>query len=338
MKKTVAQNWSSAGEKAVKCELCPHHCNIEEGRWGLCAVRHNIEGELIAEAYGIYPAVNVDPIEKKPLNHFMPGSDILSVGSVGCNLTCLHCQNWSLARERPKGLERYYISPSEMVDLSKKRGSIGVAFTYNEPTINHEYLMDTCPALREKDAKTVMVTNGYLSPDPWKALMEHTDGANIDIKGFTEGFYREITGGELAPVLENVKTAVDMGVHVEIAYLVIPGKNDDEEQIGSFIDWVLERLGEDVPVHFNRFHPDHKMTDVPSTSRESLEGIREEAMGRGMHHVFIGNVGGRDYNTTFCPGCGRPVLRRDHFLVASSKGLKDGRCKKCGKYIPGVWS
>ncbi|MEA3559190.1 MAG: AmmeMemoRadiSam system radical SAM enzyme [Candidatus Thermoplasmatota archaeon] len=329
MKDRTAQNWVSRANGDVECHLCPHRCRIKEGGYGLCGIRTNESGELKAKAYGIYPAVHLDPIEKKPLNHFLPGSSILSLGSVGCNMTCLHCQNFSLARERAAGMEGYFISPGKLVEMAGKSDSVGVAFTYNEPTINHEYLMDVCPMLRESRSRTVMVTNGYLSPEPWNELMEHTDGANIDVKGFSEAFYREVTGGRLAPVIENVRSALDIGVHIEIAYLVIPGRNDDDVQIEGFIDWVMNKLGEDVPVHFNRFHPDYKMVDVPPTSRGSLESIRDKAVGGGIKFVYIGNMGGKDYNTTFCPSCKRPVITRDHFL-SSSKGISDGKCRKCG--------
>jgi pyruvate formate lyase activating enzyme len=332
----VAKHWKPLEEGKVQCGLCPHGCKIKEGGRGICGIRLNKKGKLIAGAYGIYPAVHLDPIEKKPLNHFLPGSSILSLGSIGCNMTCLHCQNWSLSRERPEGMENYYIPPDLLVKKALDRGSIGVAFTYNEPTINFEYIIDTAPELRKKGAKVVHVTNGHLDPGPWKEIMEHSDGANIDVKGFSEKFYREITGGDLGAVLENVKASVDMGVHVEIAYLVIPGHNDDDKQVDGFIDWILGDLHEQVPVHFNRFHPDHRMLDVPATSRSTLESIREKARKKGIKHVFIGNIGGGDYNDTFCPGCGKRVVTRSYFS-ARQKGLKEGKCVHCGASVSGLW-
>jgi len=337
MKKDIsAKHWTATAGDIVRCELCPHHCLIGEGKSGLCGIRTNRSGKLVAAAYGLYPAVHLDPIEKKPLNHFMPGSQILSLGSVGCNMTCLHCQNWSLSRERPEGMENYYIPPDLLVRKALSRGSIGVAFTYNEPTINFEYIMDTAPSLRKKGAKVVHVTNGHLEKGPWKELMEHTDGANIDVKGFTEEFYRKVTGGYLKPVLDNVKISFDLGVHVEIAYLVIPRYNDDPGQIDGFIGWVLDELDADVPLHFNRFHPDHRMTDVPATPRETLESIRSSALELGVHHVFIGNLGG-SYNDTVCPSCRGTVISRNP-LLSNRKGLKDGKCAHCGTKIPGVWA
>ncbi len=333
----TAKHWTALDSNVIRCELCPHHCSISDGKRGICGIRVNRNGKLVAAAYGIYPALHLDPIEKKPLNHFMPSSSILSLGSIGCNLKCLHCQNWSLSRERPEGMEGYYLPPELVVEKALSRGSIGIAFTYNEPTINFEYIMDTAPSLRKKGAKVVHVTNGHLEAGPWKELMEHTDGANIDVKGFTEEFYRSVTGGYLKPVLENVKISVDMGVHVEIAYLVIPGHNDDETQVDGFLGWVLEKLGPDVPLHFNRFHPDHRMMDVPATPRETLEWMRKRALESGIHHVYIGNMGGAGYNDTICPSCSRKVISRDLF-ISSRKGLKDGKCAHCGTKIPGVWA
>ncbi len=331
-----ALHYSTLENGMVQCELCPHFCKIKTGNRGICGIRFNIEGKLTAGAYGIYPAVHLDPIEKKPLNHFLPGSSILSLGSIGCNMTCLHCQNWSLSRERPEGMENYFIPPDLLVNKALDKGSVGVAFTYNEPTINFEYIMEVAPRLRERGAKVVLVTNGHLAQGPWKEIMEYTDGANIDVKGFSEDFYRNITGGDLNTVLENVKTSVDLGVHVEIAYLVIPGRNDDDLQIDGFMEWVMKELHDQVPIHFNRFHPDHKMMDVEATSGRTLERIRDKALKRGIKHVFIGNLGGRGYNDTFCPGCGKKIISRDHF-TARQKGLKGGRCVNCGTIVSGLW-
>ena len=321
---------------SVRCELCPNSCIIPDGGRGICSVRVNREGILFADGYGIYPAVHMDPIEKKPLNHFLPGSSILSVGSVGCNLRCLHCQNHSLARGSPSGLEDSRTSPKEMVVMSMKRGSVGIAFTYNEPTVNFEYLMDVLPVLRGSGARVVMVTNGHLSPEPWKRVMSMTDGANIDVKGFTEEFYMDVAGGSLRPVLENVKAAFDMGVHVELTYLVIPGRNDDGDQVAGFLQWARDSLSTSVPLHFTRFHPDHMMTDVPPTPIETLERIREEAVDSGHEHVYIGNVWGDGFNDTVCPGCGKVLINRDGYSTRV-KGFKDGICSNCKREIYGVW-
>ncbi len=324
-------------DREVKCQLCPHHCILGAGSSGRCGVRKNVDGKLLAMAYGHYPAVHIDPIEKKPLNHFVPGSSILSLGSIGCNLNCLHCQNWSLARTRAGEVPVETLDMDDLLNIAGRKGSIGVAFTYNEPTINFEYVLEASRRLRKNGSKAVLVTNGYLEDAPWKELMEVTDGANIDVKGFTEEFYREITGGDLESVKRNVETAVKMGVHVEIAYLVIPGKNDDGEETDRFIEWVLKDLSDEVPVHFNRFHPDHRMLDVPPTSPEILLSLKEKARKKGIKYVFIGNLGGSGLNDTDCPSCGRKVVKRDGFF-GPKVHLRDATCPWCKTKLKGVWS
>lgn len=331
-----ASYWSGSNNDSVKCDLCPHNCTIPEGGRGICGVRLNAGGTLTADGYGLYPAIHMDPIEKKPLNHFMPGSSILSLGSVGCNLNCLHCQNWSLARSSSDSVIEDRLGIDDLVRMASSRGSIGVAYTYNEPTINFEFIMDSALPLKESGSKIVLVTNGHLSDKPWKDLMKVTDAANIDVKGFTEKFYRKITGGSLEPVLRNTAHAYREGVHIEIAYLVIPGKNDDDCQIDGFISWVKEELSTDVPVHFNRFHPDHLMRDVIPTPPETLLSIRSSAEKSGLTNVFIGNMGGKGLNDTVCPGCGKILINRDGFFSPKVK-LRKGSCPGCGRQIYGKW-
>ncbi len=331
-----ARHWQVEGD-AVRCALCPHHCLIAKGRSGLCGVRKNASGKLIAAGYGLYPAIHLDPIEKKPLNHFLPGRSILSVGSLGCNLRCLQCQNWSLSTDVPDGNEAYQVPVEVIVKGALERGSMGVAFTYNEPTINFEFIMDAAPGIRERGGKVVLVTNGYLAPGPWDELMGHTDAANIDVKGFTEDFYRKVTGGTLAPVLRNVEAAVKRGVHVEIAYLIIPGHNDDEAQLEGFCSWVLSTLGPDVPVHFTRFHPDHKLLHVMATPAKTMDLAREMARKMGIHYVYLGNIHDKEGGSTRCPNCSSVVINREGFS-SKFKDLKEGKCSKCSTRIAGVWS
>ena len=335
VKEYEAQYYDKVGDGKVVCRLCPHNCTIPPGGRGRCGIRINESGKLIAAGYGIYPAVHLDPIEKKPLNHFMPGNRILSLGSVGCNLSCLFCQNWSLSCDRPDGMENYLLPPDVLVDNSLSGGSIGASFTYNEPTINYEYLMEVTPALKEAGARIVYVTNGHLSSDPWKDLMRYADAANIDVKSFSKDFYRKIAGGDLETVLENVLTSFGMGVHIELTYLVIPDHNDDPAETGAFIGWVKDELSKDVPVHFNRFHPDHKMTDVPPTPASTLERIRDQAIGKGLRYVYVGNIWGPGLNDTRCPKCGKRVVKRDGYTVRV--GAVSGKCPKCGEGIAGVW-
>jgi pyruvate formate lyase activating enzyme len=329
--KREAEFWKKTDDGRIECVLCPHHCKIPEGGSGLCRARANEGERLAAEGYGIYPAVHMDPIEKKPLNHFLPGSSILSLGSVGCNLTCLHCQNWSLARGSPEGLDGYYLPVEDRLSRAKSRGSIGVAFTYNEPTINYEYLVDAGRKLKEQGSRVVLVTNGYLESEPWDNLMKVTDAANVDVKGYTEDFYKSVTGGSMKPVLRNVKSAFDKGVHMEIAYLVIPGHNDDG-QVEDFIEWVRTDLSPEIPVHFNRFHPDHRMQDVPPTPPETLTTIKKQALKKGLVNVFIGNLVGSGSNDTVCPSCGKVLVSREGFWSPKVR-IKDDKCPKCGKEI-----
>lgn len=331
-----ARFWSSSDEGGIRCSLCPHGCVINDGARGICGIRENRAGVLYALGYGIYPAVHRDPIEKKPLNHFLPGSDILSVGSVGCNLTCIHCQNWSLSRDRVDGKEPYYLPPDDLVRNALSGGSVGVAFTYNEPTINIEYLLDVLPRLQSKGARTVLVTNGYLNPASWKELLVHTDAANIDVKGFTEDFYRKVTGGSLAPVLDNVISAFKAGVHIELTYLVIPGYNDDPGQIDAYLKWVKDELSPDIPLHFSRFHPDYKMNNVGPTPMETLLRIRDQCGDAGIQHVYIGNVMGSGLDDTKCPSCSRTIITRSGYRV-DDKGMKGNSCKYCGTKIRGVF-
>jgi len=334
--KVEALHWKPGEGAKVQCQLCPHSCVIGDGGKGICGTRVNRKGVLYADGHGIYPVVHLDPIEKKPLNHFLPGRRILSVGSVGCNLKCRHCQNFSLSCDGPEGMEDYYLPPETLVEGALEKGSIGVAFTYNEPTINFEYLMEVSPKLRSKGAKVVHVTNGHLSEGPWTELMEHTDAANIDVKGFTEDFYRRIVGGHLAPVLRNVEIAVRNDVHVEIAYLVIPGLNDDDDQLKGFVGWVLSSLGPDVPIHFTRFHPDNKMLDIPPTPVDTLFRARKSAMETGVHYVYVGNIWDDETGNTRCPQCSALLVSREGFS-AKVMNMKDGRCGKCGLEIAGVW-
>jgi pyruvate formate lyase activating enzyme len=232
-------------------------------------------------------------------------------------------------------LRGYYLSPEELALKAGEKGSIGVAFTYNEPTINFEYIMDSAPLLRKKDLKVVLVTNGFLESDPWDDLLEITDAANIDIKGFTEEFYKTVTGGSLSPVLRNVISAFKKGVHLEIAYLVIPGYNDNG-QVEDFIDWTISSLSSEIPVHFNRFHPDHRLTDVKSTPTGTLLDIKKKAITKGMANVFIGNVGGEGLNDTICPECGKVIISRKGFRSPGIR-IKDGKCPRCSHGVYGVW-
>ena len=332
----LASHWEPIESGRAHCLLCPQGCRISDGKSGICGIRVNKDGKLYAMAYGIYPAVHMDPIEKKPLNHFMPGSNVLSIGSVGCNLTCRMCQNWSLSRAVPDLRDRA-LSVSDLLAIVGSTGSSSVAFTYNEPTINHEYLTEALPILKDKGIRSVLVTNGFLNPGPWSDLAGVADAMNIDVKGFTERFYREVAGGKLAPVLENVKAAHSAGSHVELTYLVIPTENDSPGEMRSFCEWVVKEVSADVPVHFTRFHPDHEMMHLPPTPLGTLDLAKAIALESGLRYVYIGNAHGKGYNDTYCPGCGSLIISRRGYDI-TTRWSAAGSCPECGRSIHGVWS
>jgi len=297
----------------------------------------NVDGTLKAMAYGLYPAIHMDPIEKKPLNHFIPGSSVLSIGSVGCNLTCRMCQNWSLSRNGVDRVRCETITPGSLVRMARSMGGPCVAFTYNEPSINFEYIMDASPLLSDAGIGVVLVTNGHLERGPWREMTGRIDAANIDVKGFTDRFYTEVAGGRLDTVLENVKATFEAGVHTELTYLVVPSYNDDPEEIKRFSEWVVGEVSPDVPVHFTRFHPDHLMTDVPATPIKTLEKARAIAISSGVRYVYIGNAAGKGYNDTRCPSCGSLLVARLGYEV-ELLGVSDGRCRRCSAPIYGIWT
>ncbi len=325
-----AMFWEEKEENKVRCDLCPHNCLISPGDRGLCNVRKNQGGKLYSLIYGKAASLAVDPIEKKPLYHFHPGTQVLSYGTMGCNLSCSFCQNASLSNGSPESpyLEEY--SVDEMVERISKQS--GIAWTYNEPTISYEFSYDVFKKLKENgDAYTVYVTNGYIENEPLKEIIPYLDAMNIDIKAFTEEFYKELAGGTLQPVLDTARKAVENGVHVEVTYLIIPDHNDSEKELKRFSEWVIENLGEDSVVHFSRFHPDHEMRDTPATSQDKMIEARKIAEEVGLNFVYLGNL--RADNDTVCPECGKTILSRSYFS-SGKLNLDDGKCPDCGRDIP----
>lgn len=324
--------WEVEKDK-VRCHLCPHECLISEGDRGICNVRKNEGGTLYSLIYGKAASLAVDPIEKKPLYHFHPGSSVLSYGTMGCNLKCRFCQNASLSCGDPESpyLQEYTVD--ELVEKALRHD--GIAWTYNEPSIAFEYSLDVSRELKEKGGGYVVyVTNGYMNNEPLEEISPYLDAMNIDIKAFHDEFYKKVVGGRLQPVLDTAKKAVELGIHVEITYLIIPGYNDDPEEIKKFSEWVIENLGEDTVVHFSRFHPDHKMRDVSSTPEKTMNKARKIAKDSGVNFVYLGNLPAD--NDTKCPECGRTVLSRSFFSSGRLK-LEDGKCPECGKKIPIVY-
>ncbi len=320
-----ARYYERAGDVYV-CGLCPHRCRIGIGKYGRCGARRGDPDYLVADTYGRVSSLCVDPVEKKPLYHYKPGSRIFSVGSVGCNMTCKHCQNYSISQS-PAGRKRTtYKSPQDLAAMCNREKSSGIAFTYNEPTIWIEYIQDTMRCDPELDC--VIVTNGLICEEPMRDLCKIADAMNIDVKGFTDEFYMRICGAHLKDVLDAIKIAHEEGVPIEITYLLIPGHNDSPEEIKAFAEWIAKELSVYVPVHFSRFHPDNEMNMVPWTSGESLEKAMDIAEGAGLQHVYIGNIISDDGSDTFCPQCGNVVIKRTGYLI-DVVGLDGNRCSSC---------
>jgi len=320
--------YEKKGDK-VQCGLCPHVCLIADGKRGLCGVRENRSGTLYSLIYGLASSIHADPIEKKPFYHFMPGTVAMSFSSIGCNLFCLHCQNFSISKAKFGAHDLTEISPEDVVRHSLRAGAKSVSWTYNEPTIWHEFTAVASKAAHDSGLRTNYVTNGYISEAPLRDLKGVIDAMNIDVKGFTEAFYKKVCGGRLAPVLRACELVIELGIHLEVTYLVIPDHNDSEEQIASFAKWVSDSLGREVPVHFSAFHPDYKMTDVPRTPASTMSLAYDLARKQGLEFVYLGNMPAGDRDDTFCPKCGAKVIGRDGFHV-SHTDLRGDKCAKCG--------
>lgn len=330
-----ASFWEVEG-KAIRCQLCPHSCLIPVGRTGICRVRTNKGGRLYAMSYAKVSSIHLDPMEKKPLFHFKPGQPVLSFGGASCNLRCQHCQNFTIAQVGLGDLPLRTVPPREVPALCRANASEGVAWTYNEPTIWYEYVMDASRQCKEEGLFTVSVSNGYIQEGPLRQLKGVIDAMNIDVKGFTETFYETICNGQLAPVLGSCETAKEMGVHVELTYLIIPTKNDKPNEIEDFCQWVRDRMGVDTPVHFSRFHPDYKMEGIPSTPRSTIETAHAIAVSKGLEYVFIGNMPSEKGENTYCPDCGQVLVRRSGYSVEVTN-VVGGKCARCGRGADIVW-
>lgn len=324
-----AQFWETKEDDKVFCRLCPQKCIISEGRTGFCRVRLNKEGKLYTLNYGKCTSYGFDPIEKKPLYHFYPGSDIFSVGTYGCNLKCGFCQNWSIAHADPEAID---ITPEALVkaaqDGSYSYNSVGIAYTYSEPLMWYEFIHETAIMARESGLKNVLVTNGYVNPEPLKKLLPLIDAVNIDVKGFSNKYYKETCFGELEPVLETVKAANEK-CHVEITTLLVTGLNDSDEEISRLADWIAS-ISEDIPLHLSRYFPQYKM-NLPPTPLDVMERVREIALDR-LNYVYLGNIGDSRTSSTFCPSCGLKVIARSGYGVINT-GIEENKCTNCGKAI-----
>jgi len=328
--------WEPESDGRVHCYLCPRHCHIHPGQSGFCFIRVNRDRKLYSLGYGAPAALQVDPIEKKPLNHFLPGSRVFSLGTAGCNMGCFFCQNWDISKSHQDQVHSQHVPPEDVPLLALKYGCDSIAFTYNEPTIWGEYVVDICRAAKPYGLKTVMVSNGYITREAFHDIYDHIDAANIDLKAFTESFYGKITLTHLQPVLETLQWLKnETNVWFEITNLLIPTLNDDPAETRKLAEWILTHLGPDVPLHFTAFHPDFKLQDKPRTPPETLHRARAIALETGLHYVYEGNIFSEGANTS-CPQCGELLIRRSWHDVLR-KQLAQGKCPQCALAIPGVW-
>ena len=329
---TLAKHWTKLEGKKVRCELCPHRCVLDNGQTGLCRVRKNIGGKLYALNYGQVSSMAVDPIEKKPLFHFKPGSKIFSIATVGCNLYCKHCQNWEISQVGIEYPNLKKFKPGEIVSTAKDYGSEGIAFTYNEPTIWHEFALDVAKEAKKQGLYTVYITNGFINEAPFREIAQYLTALNIDVKSFTEEFYRKVTGGSLKPVMRTVELAHKLGKHIELTYLIIPGLNDGTEEIRKFAEWVYS-IASDVPVHLSRFYPTYKLTGIEATPLKTIHRAYKIARAVGLEYVYLGNTWEPEYESTYCPRCGNLLIERVYYKTNVAGITADAKCKKCGKRI-----
>jgi len=330
--------WHTLDDGRVQCDLCPRFCKLHADQRGLCFVRQNLDDQIVLTTYGRSSGYCIDPIEKKPLNHFLPGTPVLSFGTAGCNLACKFCQNWDISKSREIDTLADEASPELIATAAEKLDCRSVAYTYNDPVIFHEYAIDVAKACREKGIKSVAVTAGYVCPEPRKEFYQYMDAANVDLKAFTEDFYHKITGSHLAPVLETLEYIKhETNVWLELTTLLIPGKNDSEKEIDEMSQWVVEKLGPDVPMHFSAFHPDWKMMDVAPTPKATLVRAREIAMQNGVRYAYTGNVHNEAGDSTYCHQCGEKLIGRDWYVLTDWKLSSDGKCTSCGTPCAGVF-
>lgn len=322
--------------KLVECELCDKRCRLAEGQRGDCRVRVNIDGKLITLVYGKVCAAHIDPVEKKPMFHFLPGTKAFSIATAGCNLHCKYCQNWEISQANPEDLQNSDLPPERVVELAINYGCDSIAYTYTEPIIFYEYVYDTCKLARQSGIKNILVTAGFIQQKPLEKLLPYVDGANVDIKGFSDKFYREVCSGRLEPVLRTVKLMKEAGVIVEVTNLVVPTLNDKDDDAKRLVDWMVNVAGADVPLHFSRFFPLYKLKNLAPTPFETLKNFRDIAQRAGVKYAYIGNVAGGEWENTYCASCKNLLVRRVGYQVLSVN-IRNGSCKFCGERIYGLW-
>ena len=331
-----ARHYKKLPENIVQCELCPRKCLVSDIERGYCGVRENQKGIYKTLVYSRVCSMNIDPIEKKPLFHFHPGTTAFSIATAGCNVNCKFCQNWNISQVRPEQVQNIKLTPDDVATECIRRKVPTVAYTYSEPVIFYEYMYDTAVRTRKDNIKNVVITGGYINEKPLRELLEVVDAIKVDLKAFSEDYYSNIVNGELQPVLDAIKVIHESGKWLEIVYLVVPTLNDSDEEFTELCRWVMSNLSPDVPVHFTRFHPTYLMTNLPPTPIATLERAYKLAKKEGLHFPYIGNVPGSKGENTYCPHCGKIVIERYGFRILQNN-IKDGKCPKCGAPIPGVW-
>lgn len=330
--------WQKLSNGKIQCEVCPRHCQLQEGQRGLCFVRARQDDQMVLTTYGRSSGFCVDPIEKKPLNHFLPGTPVLSFGTAGCNLTCRFCQNWDISKSRQLDTLMDQATPEMIAEAAHRLHCRSVAYTYNDPVIFLEYAVDVAQACRAKGIKNVAVSAGYIDPKPREEFFKSMDAANIDLKGFTESFYKKLCSSQLAPVLETLEYLKnETKVWFEITTLLIPQENDSEEELENMTQWIFEKLGPDIPLHFSAFHPDWKMQDRDRTPIKTLERARSIAIRNGLRFVYLGNVHQKEGSSTYCHHCGEILIGRDWYELSDWNLTSSGGCRFCQTTCPGVF-
>ncbi len=333
---TEAQFYEKLPHKKIKCTLCPRQCVIDDRERGFCGARENREGTYYTLVHSRPCTFHADPIEKKPLFHFLPGTLAFSISTAGCNVNCKFCQNWQISQVRPEQIRSIYMPPKEVASLAAQYNCASIAYTYGEPVIFYEYMTDSAKIGREKGLKSVVITGGYIMQEPLKKLCAQVDAIKVDLKAFSENYYKEVVNGELQPVLDALVTMRKAGTWIEIVYLVVPTLNDSDKEFRKLCRWIKSELGVDVPLHFTRFHPDYLLKNLPRTPLKTLERAKAIGDAEGLHYVYLGNVPGHSAENSYCPRCQRIVLERTGFMIKEIH-IKEGKCRDCGQEIAGVW-
>ncbi|MFQ5721986.1 MAG: AmmeMemoRadiSam system radical SAM enzyme [Candidatus Aminicenantales bacterium] len=337
LSRVEARYYKKLPDREIECTLCPHQCKLGDKERGYCGDRENQGGTYYTLVYGKACAVHIDPIEKKPLFHFLPGTNALSIATAGCNVNCKFCQNWEISQVRPEQVRNYDFPPSQVVKSAKTNDCPTIAYTYTEPVVFYEYVYDTAVKGRRQGIKSVVISGGFINTEPLRELAKVVEAIKIDLKAFSQDFYTKYVNGELKPILEAIKTVHQSPAWLEIVYLVIPTLNDSPQEIQKMCRWIKQEVGPDVPLHFSRFYPMYLIKNLPSTPISTLERSWKIALSEGLHYVYIGNVPGHKAESTYCPQCHKTVIKRIGYQIEQIN-LKNGRCQFCGHPIPGIWS